>query len=145
MELLIRRKIILGHLYEDVPLNFKKWVEGGLKIYIYSSGSVEAQKLLFGHSEYGDMRSYISGHFDTNIGLKQDVQSYKNIVKELNEKPEDILFLSDIPNEVIAACDAGMKAIIIDRPNNPTELGEEVRKRFAIVKAFDEIDVTTSA
>lgn len=130
-----------GHLYEDVPRNFKKWVDDGRKIFIYSSGSVEAQKLLFANSEHGNMLEFISGHFDTNVGHKQESQSYKNIVDELKGPAGNILFLSDIPNEVSAAEEAGMKVVILDRPNNPTELNSEIRKRFKIVNTFDEIEI----
>jgi enolase-phosphatase E1 len=115
-------------------------MEQGFKIYIYSSGSVEAQKLLFGNSEYGDMSPFISGNFDTNIGHKQESQSYKNIVNELKVDPSNILFLSDIPNEVKAAKEAGMGAIILDRPKNPTELSEDIKNEFKVVQTFDEID-----
>ncbi|CRK97600.1 CLUMA_CG010986, isoform A [Clunio marinus] len=130
---------IKGHLYDDVPRNFEKWVNQGFELYIYSSGSVEAQKLLFKYSKYGNMLKYLSGHFDTNVGHKQETQSYKNITKELQAKAEEILFLSDIPNEVIAAEEAGMKVTILDRPNNPLILSQDNRKNFQVVQNFDEI------
>lgn len=130
---------IRGHVYEDVPRKLKEWTEAGLKVFIYSSGSVEAQKLLFGHSEYGNLLKYLIDHFDTNVGHKQEVQSYQNIAEALKLSPNEILFLSDIPKEVIAAENAGMKTSILDRPNNPTILDEEIRKQFKIVKSFDEI------
>lgn len=69
-----------------------------MKIFIYSSGSVAAQKLLFGNSEHGDLTSKISGYFDTNIGMKQDKNSYEKIVKEIGCEPADILFLTDVVN-----------------------------------------------
>lgn len=90
---------------------------------------------------HGDLLKLISGHFDTNVGHKQESQSYKNISQEINVKAEDILFLSDIPNEVIAAEEAGMRVVILDRPKNPFELTEDIRKRFTIAKTFDEIRV----
>lgn len=131
---------IKGHVYEDVPRKLKEWTEAGFNVFIYSSGSVEAQKLLFGHSEYGNLLEFLSGHFDTNVGHKQEVESYRNIAKEIGLSPSEVLFLSDIPNEVIAAENAGMKTAILDRPNNPTILDDEIRKRFKIVKNFDEIE-----
>lgn len=124
-----------------MPRNFEAWLQQGHKIYIYSSGSTEAQKLLFKNSLYGDLLKFISGHFDTNVGHKQDSQSYKNIVQEIDVNAGDILFLSDIPNEVVAAEEAGMRVIILDRPNNPTELTDDIKRRFTIVKTFDEIVV----
>lgn len=132
---------IKGHVYEDVPRKLKEWTEQGFKVFIYSSGSCEAQKLLFGHSEYGNLLEFLSGHFDTNIGHKQEDQSYRNIADALKLQPSQILFLSDIPNEVIAAENAGMRTAILDRPDNPTILKEEIRKRFKIAKNFDEISV----
>lgn len=130
---------IKGHLYEDVPRNFLKWIEEGRKLFIYSSGSIEAQKLLFGNSEYGDMSNLITGHFDTNVGHKQESQSYMKIAKEINIESNKILFLSDIPGEVKAAQKVGMNVILIDRPNNPTDLEENVKREIKIVKNFDEI------
>lgn len=130
---------IKGHVYEDVPRKLKEWTESGLKVYIYSSGSVEAQKLLFGHSEYGNLSEFLSGHFDTNVGHKQEAQSYKNIAEELKLSPTEIIFLTDIPKEVFAADNCGMKTTIVDRPNNPTFIDSEIRNRFKIVNNFDEL------
>lgn len=129
---------IRGHVYEDVPRKFKEWTDKNLKLYIYSSGSVEAQKLLFGHSEYGNLLEFLSGHFDTNVGHKQEVKSYQNIAEAINIPAEQILFLSDIPNEVIAAKSAGMKTTIVLRPNN-TEISDEIKSQFKTAKNFDEI------
>lgn len=133
--------LIKGHVYDDVKENFIKWVAKGLKIYIYSSGSVEAQKLIFGYSTHGDLTEFLSGYFDTNVGHKQEAQSYQNILKAVNLKGEDVLFLSDIPNELIAADAVGINCIILDRPNNPTELSEEITKKFKVTKTFNEIQI----
>jgi enolase-phosphatase E1 len=132
--------IFVGHVYPDVQKNFQKWISQDCKIYIYSSGSVEAQKLLFANSEHGNLLKLISGHFDTNVGHKQESQSYENILKEINVEGASVLFLSDIPKEVIAAEEAGMKVVILDRPNNPTDLDDDIRKRFKVVQTFDEIE-----
>lgn len=131
---------IKGHVYDDVPNAFERWVKQGHRIYIYSSGSVEAQKLLFANSKHGNLLKFISGHFDTNVGQKQESQSYKSIVQEIKVNAEDILFLSDIPNEVIAAKEAGMKVIILDRPNNSTEHDDNIKERFRIEQTFNEIE-----
>lgn len=133
--------IIKGHVFEDVKENFEKWTEKGLRIYIYSSGSVQAQKLIFRYSTSGDLCEYISGYFDTNFGHKQEASSYQSILKSIELKGENALFLSDIPNEVIAADAVKIKCIILDRPNNPTELSEEIRKKFKVVKNFNEIEI----
>jgi enolase-phosphatase E1 len=83
-------------VYDDVVPAFNDWIKRGFKIYIYSSGSVEAQKLLFGFSIEGDILKYFSGHFDTNIGMKIVKQSYDNILNELKKKPSQVLFLTDL-------------------------------------------------
>lgn len=133
--------LIKGHVFDDVKENFMKWIEKGLKIYIYSSGSVEAQKLIFGYSTHGDLNVFLSGYFDTNVGHKQEAPSYQNILDAIELKGENVLFLSDIPNEVIAADAVGINCIILDRPNNPIELSEEIRKKFKVIKTFNEIHI----
>lgn len=131
--------LIKGHVYDDVAMNFKKWTEKGLKLYIYSSGSVEAQKLIFGYSLSGDLTPYLSGYFDTNVGLKQKAASYQNILDAIKLKGENVLFLSDIPNEVFAARTAKINSILLDRPGNAS-ISEEIRAQFKVVKNFDEIE-----
>lgn len=133
--------IIKGHVYDDVKENFDKWTKKGLKIYIYSSGSVEAQKLIFGFSTHGNLCEYLSGYFDTTIGHKQESTSYQNILDAIQLKGEKVLFLSDIPNEVIAANAVGINCIILDRPNNPTTLSAELRAKFKVVNTFNEIEI----
>lgn len=83
--------------YADVPEALKRWKENGIKVAIYSSGSVKAQKLLFRYAESGDLSGYISDYFDTSSGYKQIPQSYRNIVESLQVKePGKILFLTDV-------------------------------------------------
>lgn len=98
-----------GHIYADAYENLKKWHARGIALYVYSSGSVYAQKLLFGHTEYGDLTPLFSGYFDTKIGAKADAASYQTIVRELKLPAEDILFLSDVQAELDAAKSAGMQ------------------------------------
>lgn len=98
-----------GHIYADAYENLKKWHARGIALYVYSSGSVYAQKLLFGHTEYGDITPLFSGYFDTKIGAKVDAASYQTIVRELKLPAEDILFLSDVQAELDAAKSAGMQ------------------------------------
>ncbi len=107
-----------GHLYEDAYKKLKEWKDKGYQLYIYSSGSVGAQKLYFSHSEYGNILDLFSGHFDTKIGNKKEQKSYEKIAKEIGLKPEEILFLTDNPDEVKSAEKAGMKAIRIVRPED---------------------------
>lgn len=104
-----------GHMYDDAVEYLKKWHEQGIKLYVYSSGSVQAQKLLFGHTEYGDLNPLFSGYFDTRIGAKIESQSYRNIIEQLGFNADEILFLSDIEKELDAASEAGMKTVWLVR------------------------------
>jgi enolase-phosphatase E1 len=96
-----------GHVYADAVQALQQWHQQGLALYVYSSGSVQAQKLLFGYSEAGDLTSVFSGYFDTHIGGKRELASYQRIAEEIAVQPENILFLSDIVEELDAARQAG--------------------------------------
>jgi len=98
-----------GHVYSEVPRKLHEWKERGLSLYVYSSGSVHAQKLLFGHTEYGDLTPLFSGFFDTHVGAKQAVGSYRAIANQIELPAQEILFLSDIGGELDAAREAGLK------------------------------------
>jgi enolase-phosphatase E1 len=97
-----------GHMYDDAAEYLRKWHGEGLKLYVYSSGSVYAQKLLFGHTTHGDLTPLFSGYFDTNVGHKQEANSYRSIAAEIGLPANEILFLSDIESELDAAAEAGM-------------------------------------
>ncbi len=109
---------LLGHMYDDVPDMLKSWNLLGKKIGVFSSGSAAAQKLLFSYSEKGDLSSYFSHHFDTNIGTKRDSETYILIAKEINLPTNRILFLSDITEELVAADNAGLQTIQVKREGN---------------------------
>lgn len=102
-----RQGAFKGHVYPDAAERLKDWHAQGYTLYVYSSGSVYAQKLLFGHTEYGDLTPLFSGYFDTHIGGKQEVTSYQVIARQLHLPAADILFLSDIEAELNAARAAG--------------------------------------
>ncbi|KAI8370432.1 2,3-diketo-5-methylthio-1-phosphopentane phosphatase [Radiomyces spectabilis] len=126
-----------GEIYDDVVPALDRWLTSK-KIYIYSSGSVPAQKLLVGHSTKGDLSKYFSGYFDTTVGLKTEVQSYKAIAQEIGETdPQRILFVSDNIKEIQAAKEAGYQVVISDRPGN-APLGPE-SAAFQIVTTFAKI------
>lgn len=99
----------LGHVYPDAARNLRQWRAQGLQLYVYSSGSVHAQKLLFGHTEFGDLTHLFSGYFDTRVGAKQEAASYRKIAEAIALPADEILFLSDIEAELDAASEAGMK------------------------------------
>lgn len=104
-----------GHLYADVLPVLQAWKAQGLGLYVYSSGSVAAQKLLFGYSDAGDLTPLFSGYFDTHVGAKRDVQSYRNIAQQIAIAPASLLFLSDIRQELDAAEQAGWQTIQLIR------------------------------
>ncbi|KAK8591542.1 hypothetical protein V6N13_031582 [Hibiscus sabdariffa] len=108
-----------GVVFDDVPKALEKWHSLGIKVYIYSSGSRLAQRLIFGNTNYGDLRKYLSGFFDTAVGNKRETRSYVEITESLGvDKPSDILFLTDVYQEATAAKAAGLEAIISVRPGN---------------------------
>lgn len=104
-----------GHVYEDAWRALTEWHARGIALYVYSSGSVQAQKLLFGHSSFGDLAPLFSGHFDTGVGHKRETESYLGIAKSIGLAPSTILFLSDVREELDAAAATGMKTIHVIR------------------------------
>jgi enolase-phosphatase E1 len=104
-----------GHIYPDAVEALRSWQAGGVKLYVYSSGSVYAQKLLFGHTEYGDLTPLFSGYFDTRVGAKGEAESYRRIIAEIDVPADTILFLSDVETELDAARTAGMKTLWLVR------------------------------
>lgn len=104
-----------GHLYPDVLPTFKQWQQQGISLYVYSSGSVAAQKLLFGYSEEGDITPLFSGYFDTHVGAKREVASYRHIASQIALPVSELLFLSDIHQELDAAQQAGWHTVQLIR------------------------------
>jgi enolase-phosphatase E1 len=123
---------LMGHVYEDAERGLRRWRAAGLGLAVYSSGSVQAQKLLFSHSVAGDLSDLFDGYFDTGVGPKTSRESYRRIAAELGRDPGEILFLSDTAAEIEAARAAGMRAIRIVRE------GEALPGEAA---SFDEIEV----
>jgi|SRR5579862_1118344 len=107
-----------GTLFDDVPGAFKRWVGTG-KVAIYSSGSVEAQRLLFGHTNHGDLTPLIANYFDTRTGPKMERASYRAIAAELGVSPDGVLFFSDAVKELDAAREAGCQTRLAVREGNP--------------------------
>jgi enolase-phosphatase E1 len=97
-----------GHVYPDVPVAFEAWTRQGADIRIYSSGSVEAQRLLFNYSEAGALDIYLKGYYDTRAGPKRSPESYRRIASDMDREPTAILFLSDTPEELDAAHAVGL-------------------------------------
>ncbi|CAL1567952.1 unnamed protein product [Knipowitschia caucasica] len=131
---------IKGQVYEDVIPAIRRWRAKGLKVYIYSSGSVEAQKLLFEHSIEGDVLDLFDGHFDTNIGAKVDRKSYTNIAERIGCGSEEITFLTDVTREAKAAEDAGVNVVLVVRPGN-MELTKEESDHYNLITSFSQLEV----
>jgi enolase-phosphatase E1 len=105
-----------GHVYPDVPPVLAAWRSAGIELYIYSSGSVVAQKTLFAHTFVGDLTPLFAGYFDTTIGAKREPESYAAIVAETGFLPGEMLFLSDVEAELDAAQAAGLQTARLLRP-----------------------------
>ncbi|MDI3306601.1 MAG: acireductone synthase [Acetobacteraceae bacterium] len=110
-----------GHLWPDVAPCLRAWAGGGVRLAVYSSGSVEAQRLLFGHSETGDLTPLFAGFFDTRIGAKREAPSYAAIAAALSLPPGEILFLSDVAEELDAAAAAGLRTCQLVRAADGTQ------------------------
>ncbi|MCO6047393.1 acireductone synthase [Aeoliella sp. ICT_H6.2] len=109
---------LVAHVFNDVPPALERWHNAGLDLRVYSSGSIHAQKLFFGHTTAGNLLPQFSGHYDTQIGGKRESESYQRIAQDWKVKPEDILFLSDVVAELDAAREAGMQTGLCMRPGN---------------------------
>lgn len=122
-----------GDVYPDVPEALKSWKEKGVRVRIFSSGSVLAQKLLFGHTAYGDLLPYFEGYHDTTTGPKREARAYAAIAEAFGLPPGEILFLSDIVEELNAAREAGLRTGLFLRPGNkPAEpAGHPAYRSFA--------------
>lgn len=130
-----RRGELKGEIYEDVAPAFGRWREQGRRLAIFSSGSVLAQKLIFGHSTAGDLTKYLEAYFDTAAGPKRDAQSYKSIAKALGLAPMEILFISDVAVELDAARAARMLTAHSLRPG----IAPQEREVHPAVRSFSEI------
>jgi enolase-phosphatase E1 len=107
-----------AHVYEDVPPALAAWNAAGKDVRIYSSGSIQAQKLFFGHTIAGNLLPHFGGHYDTTTGPKKNADSYRQIAAAFQLPASAILFLSDIVAELDAARAAGMQTALVVRPGN---------------------------
>lgn len=108
-----------GTVFEDVPEALERWHATGIKVYIYSSGSRLAQRLIFGKTKFGDLRKYLCGFFDTMVGNKRETRSYIEISESVGvDHPSEVLFITDVYQEATAAKAAGLEVVISIRPGN---------------------------
>lgn len=113
-----RTGALRSHVFPDVPGALATWQAAGVRLRVFSSGSVRAQKLLFAHTEYGDLTPHFEGYYDTTTGPKREAASYQAIADDWRLPPGDILFLSDVREELDAAAAAGMRTGLVVRPGN---------------------------
>jgi enolase-phosphatase E1 len=129
-----------GHVYADAAKALRDWHAAGHRLAVFSSGSVGAQKLLFGHSEAGDLGQLFTAYFDTEIGHKRDADSYRLIADALHRRPADVVFLSDVVEELDAAREAGMQTVLLDRREDyPQPRDADACNGHRRVEAFDRI------
>ncbi|MFG2468083.1 acireductone synthase [Streptomyces canus] len=134
---------LVSHFYDDVVPELRAWHSSGVRLYVYSSGSVAAQRSWFAHSPEGDLTSLLSGLYDTeNAGRKQEAESYRRISGSTGIEPTKLLFLSDRPGELDAARTAGWHAVGVRRPGEP--YFEQGVGDHAAAGTFDEITVSRS-
>jgi enolase-phosphatase E1 len=131
-----RTGALRSHVFPDVPLALEAWHAARIRLRVFSSGSVRAQKLLFGHTDYGDLTPHFEGFHDTTTGPKREAASYAAIAAACGLPAGEILFLSDVSEELDAAATAGMQTGLLVRPGNrPVEPGEH-----AAYEDFEELN-----
>ncbi len=121
-----------GIVFDDVPRAFHRWQSEGRKIAIYSSGSVLAQRLLFGCSNAGDLTPFIDAYFDTTTGPKREAESYRKIARAMRVESREAHFYSDVIAELDAARDAGMQTTLCVRDGETPDPGGH-----SVVRSFD--------
>jgi enolase-phosphatase E1 len=124
-----------SRVFDDVPSAFKRWQQRGKMIAIFSSGSVLGQKLLFAHTMAGDLTGYLSAYFDTTVGAKPDPASYKKIASTLQRSPSEVVFISDVVRELVAADIAGFQTLLCERPGNPSQPSNP----HNVIRTFEEV------
>src|SRR6476469_9131278 len=130
-----------AHVYPDAVDALRRWHDAGHPLAVYSSGSVAAQKLFFGHSEAGDLTPLFSGFAATEMGHKREAASYRRIAEVLGRAPSDLLFPSDVVEELDAAREAGLRTVLVDRREDyPQPRTGEATHGHTRVTAFAAID-----
>ncbi|NJR69524.1 MAG: acireductone synthase [Synechococcales cyanobacterium CRU_2_2] len=131
-----------GHVYADAQQRLQAWHQQGLELYVYSSGSVQAQKLLFGYSDYGDLTPCFQGYFDTTVGPKQARESYEKIAQAIARPAQEILFLSDATAELEGAIAAGYQVCWLVRPEDCNASPDAIRQApYPTARSFAEINL----
>ncbi|MCM3877447.1 MAG: acireductone synthase [Thermoanaerobaculia bacterium] len=126
---------LVSDVYPDVAPALARWKDAGIDVSIFSSGSVLAQRLLFAHTSAGDLRPFLNAWFDTTTGGKKEAKSYTLIASALGRAPGEVLFVSDVAEELDAAEEAGMDVALCVRPGTP----EPIPSRHRVVRSLGEI------
>lgn len=126
---------LVAPVYADVPAALARWRSLGRAVAIFSSGSVQAQRLLFAHTSAGDLSSLLDGYFDTSTGPKREAESYRRIAAALRRAPGALLFVSDVTEELDAAREAGLATALCVRPG--AALPQDAA--HLLVRSFDEL------
>jgi enolase-phosphatase E1 len=114
-ELGYRDGTLAGEVFPDVLPALQRWQDGGIEIAIYSSGSILAQRLLFATTRYGDLTRFIGKYFDTGVGPKRSPESYAHISAAVGRPPRELMFISDVTEELAAATQSGYQALLCVR------------------------------
>ena len=128
-------------MYPDAVAGLRRWHEAGHRLAVYSSGSVAAQQLLFAHTDAGDLTPLFDAFFDTEVGHKREAGSYRTISGRLETPPGDVVFLSDVVEELDAAREAGMRTVLLDRREDyPRPRDDAAANGHPRVESFDQVD-----
>lgn len=125
-----------SHLFPDALDALERWTSAGLRLYVYSSGSIQAQDLFFAHNAAGDLRPLFFGHFDTDIGSKVERASYMRVAERIGEPPDRIVFFSDNAKELEAARSAGFQVVHVIKD------GTRPSPDLMQITNFDQVDIT---
>ena len=128
-----------AHVYDDLQPALQAWKEAGKTLAIYSSGSIAAQKLFFGHTQVGNLLDFFKDHFDTTTGPKREADSYQQIAVALELEPQSILFISDVVEELDAAAQSGFQTALALRPGNKPV---ETKHDHPSIHSFEEVRLT---
>ena len=130
-----REGTLRGEVFPDVAPALRRWRDAGVRVAIYSSGSEQAQRLVFGATPFGDLTGYVCRFFDTSVGPKTSADSYRRIARELGCDTNQLLFVSDVAAELDAARSARCEVLLCVRPGNPAQPADS----YPVVRTFEEI------
>jgi enolase-phosphatase E1 len=126
-----------AHVFDDVPGAFEAWAKNR-RVAIYSTGSIDSQKLLFSHTTQGDLSGHISTYFDQTVGPKTEAESYKKIAQETKVEPEEIVFITDDSKEATAAKSGGVPAVLNNREGKPPH-PDGISKDLTVISSFKDL------